>query len=280
MASVRDIRRRMKSVQSTQQITRTMKMISASKFRKAQARMQSARPYAEKMAEVLHRVGGASGDVHSLLQAREIKKRALVVITSDRGLAGGYNANISRLALAEWRKSAHHLITVGRKGRDFLRFRGIVPDVHLPSGEEADFAQAQEIATTVSQWFLSGEADEIILVYTRFISTMSQKPETLRLLPLSSPQPDEKARTGNYLFEPSAEEVLGQLLPAYLETVIYQALLEAKASEHGARMTAMEAATKNAEEMVRGLTLSYNRARQAAITREIAEIVGGAEALK
>lgn len=286
MPTMQDIRRRIKSVKSTQQITRAMKMVSAAKLRRAQQSLFSARPYAIKMEDVLRRLGGrVDTSLHPLLSQREIKRTGFVVVTSDRGLAGGYNANIIRKAtqtMDGYDKSNISLITVGRKGRDYFRRRHYdIQGDFVGLGEEVSFAQARLIADTVMEFYLNELLDEVYLVYPQFINTVTQRQTVVRLLPLDAPE-QEKAAGGEaeYLFEPSPEAVLDSLLPRYVATLLYRALLEAKASEHGARMAAMDSATKNADEMIKRLTLSFNRARQASITREISEIVAGAEALK
>lgn len=286
MPTMQDIRRRIKSVKSTQQITRAMKMVSAAKLRRAQQSLFSARPYAIKMEDVLRRLGGrVDTSLHPLLSQREIKRTGFVVVTSDRGLAGGYNANIIRKAtqtMDGYDKSNISLITVGRKARDYFRRRHYdIQGDFVGLGEEVSFAQARLIADTVMEFYLNELLDEVYLVYPQFINTVTQRQTVVRLLPLDAPE-QEKAAGGEaeYLFEPSPEAVLDSLLPRYVATLLYRALLEAKASEHGARMAAMDSATKNADEMIKRLTLSFNRARQASITREISEIVAGAEALK
>ncbi|MBO8138130.1 MAG: F0F1 ATP synthase subunit gamma [Desulfotomaculum sp.] len=290
MQNARDIRRRIKSVKSTQQITKAMKMVSAAKMRRAQEAVQAARPYAIKFTDVLGRVSAAAGSAvsHPLLEVREPKKTAYIIITADRGLCGGFNANVIRRAakeLAEYDEPA--LITVGRKGRDFFRRREAnIAAEFVNLGENISFKQAKEIAQFVIDKYTAGEFDQVFLVYSEFINTLTQRPTTVKLLPIETPaEGEEKNEEGakkpkvSYMYEPNAESVLGELLPKYVETSIFRALLEAKAGEHGARMTAMDSATNNAKEMIRKLTLSLNRARQAAITKEISEIVGGAEAL-
>lgn len=283
---MQDIRRRTKSVQNIEKITRAMKMVSAAKLRRAQTTLFAARPYADKMQDVLRRLGSHTDtSLHALLSTREIKKVGFVVITSDRGLAGGFSANVIRAAekaMQSYDREQLALITIGRKGRDYFRRRNyqIVGDF-VGLGEEIGFTQARTIAQSIIELYLSGLLDEVQLVYPQFINTVTQRQTVTRLLPLQAPEAERsKAAESEYLFEPSPQAVLDNLLPRYVATLVYRALLESKASEHGARMAAMDAATKNAEELIKELTLSFNRARQAAITREISEIVGGAEALK
>lgn len=281
MPSMRDIKRRIKSVKSTQQITKAMKMVAAAKLRKAQESVIAARPFAKKTQEVLGRVVGATSFVkHPLLNVREVKSVCYILVTADRGLCGGYNANIIRKTASEIRSfNNFSMVAVGRKGRDFFRRIGVnVVKDFVGLGESIKFADAKAIADTVIDAYSNGVYDEVYLVYTEFVSALTQKPQTIRLLPIETPAEESKG-AANYIFEPEAEGILETLLPRYVETMIYRALLEAKASEQGARMTAMGSATDNAKEMISKYTLAFNRARQAAITREISEIVGGAAAL-
>lgn len=285
MASSRDIKRRIRSVQNTRQITKAMKMVAAAKLRRAQERAEAARPYAEKMYEVISSIAaGTSGVKHPMLVTREVKKTGYLVITSDRGLAGGYNGNILRMVsrtINERHKSKdeYAIFVLGRKGRDYFKKRGypVVQEV-VGLTDYPTFADIKNIAKTAVGMFAEGIFDELYLVYNEFISPIQQTPVEKRLLPLGAIEQTETKI--NYDYEPSAEEVLSELLPRYAETLIFSALLEAKAGEQGARMTAMGSATDNATEMIAHLTLSYNRARQAAITQEISEIVGGANALE
>ncbi|MFZ3171005.1 MAG: ATP synthase F1 subunit gamma [Carboxydocellales bacterium] len=281
MPSMRDIKRRIKSVKSTQQITNAMKMVSAAKLRRAQERVIQARPFAKEITETLGRlVAVAKGTAHPLLEVREPKSIGYVVITADRGLCGGYNANIVRKANSEIKELGNvKLITVGRKSRDFFKRIGHpIKNEFVGLGDNITFSMAKDIANTVLELYTSGEFDEVYLVYTEFVSALTQKPTTIKLLPVQTPE-----QTGpllDYIYEPSPDAVLGVLLPKYVETTLFRALLESKASEQGARMTAMGSATDNARVMIDKLTLTFNRARQAAITREISEIVGGAAALE
>ncbi len=280
MPSMRDIKRRIKSVKSTQQITKAMKMVAAAKLRRAQERVVQARPFAKELSETLGRLVAVAKDAaHPLLEVRESKSIGYVVITADRGLAGGYNANLIRKANTEIKELGEvSLVTVGRKSRDFFRRIGRpIKSEFVGLGEDIDFSTAKEIANTVMNLYTSGEFDEVYLVYTEFVTALTQKPTTIKLLPVQTPE--QSGPQLDYIYEPSPEAVLNVLLPKYVETTLFRALLESKASEHGARMTAMGSATENAKEMIDKLTLSFNRARQAAITREISEIVGGAAAL-
>ncbi|NLW16596.1 MAG: F0F1 ATP synthase subunit gamma [Firmicutes bacterium] len=287
MATMQDIRRRIRSINNIQQITRAMKMVAAAKLRRAQRALFAGRPYSDKMEEVLLRLGAhVDTSLHPLLAQREIKNTGFVIITADRGLAGGFAAGVIRTALKELEKydpSSVHLITVGRKGRDYFQHRknqySIMGDF-VGLGDEISFAKANLIANSLTEFYLSELLDEVYLVYPRFVNTLTQQPTVTRLLPLSAPTGEAEGPVSEYLFEPSPEAVLEALLPRYVSTLVYRALLEARASEEAARMTAMEAATKNADEMIEDLTMSFNRARQASITNEISEIVAGAEALK
>lgn len=285
MASTMDIRRRIKSVKSIQQITKAMEMVAAARLRRAQEKANASRPYTAKIREILLNVAGsAQDDVHPLLEVREVKRVGYLILSSDKGLAGSYASNLIKEVLPAIRCQENAgLITVGRKARDYFRRRHYVLD-HEYTGfsERPTYQDAVTIARDLAAGFAAGEYDEIHLVYTRFYSPINQKPTTLKLLPADSqPQEEEKAAAGRkYIFEPSATEVLNLLVPKYLETVIYGALLQSAASELGARMTAMGSATTNAQDLISKLVLNYNKVRQATITREISEIVGGAEALK
>lgn len=286
--STADIKRRIRSIQSTQKITRAMEMVAAAKLRRAQGNLLASRPYARKLTEVLGRLIQGAGDFsHPLLKAPEEGKIGCVVFTGDRGLAGGYNVNILRLAqgfvdsIDDKDESA--LIILGKKGRDYFRFRKypIMQD-YISIGDVPTFIQAKELARQLMEWYQDGTLREVHLFYQKFQSAIQQIPTRIQLLPLEAARAGEEANDEEieYIFEPSPEDVLGTLLPNFVEIQVYEALLEAKASEHAARMTAMGSATDNAEEMIEKLILSYNRARQAAITTEISEIVGGADALE
>ncbi|MHA6532682.1 ATP synthase F1 subunit gamma [Paenibacillus sp. BAC0078] len=284
--SMRDIKRQIKSVQNTRQITKAMEMVAASKLRKAQEKAEAARPYSAKLKEVVANIAaGTQGLTHPMLVSRPVKKTAYLIVTSDRGLAGGYNANILRkltLLLAERHKSKdeYALFVIGRKGRDFLRRREypIVEEVTELS-DTPKFSDIKSIAYSAVQQFENGVYDELYICYNRFVNAISQVPTIDRLLPMDTVGSKEHAgATASYEYEPSPEGVLGVLLPKYAETLIYSAILDGKASELGAKMTAMGSATKNASKMIGELTLTYNRARQAAITQEITEIVAGANA--
>lgn len=289
MSSMRDLKRRIRSIKNTQHITRAMKMVAAAKLRRAQAQVTAARPYTLKLNEIMGRLMGAvDPETQPLAAPREVKKVGYVLITADRGLAGGYNANLIRLTderlRAEKRDTA--LVAVGRKGRDYFRRRQVeIAESFTDLGDAPDIYQARELSRRLVNMYLDGTLDEVHLVYTRFYSAIRYVPRVEQLLPIdpvkgtAEEMPDFNI-TGDYIYEPTPEAVLRDILPRYLEIKVYQALLEAKASEQGARMTAMDSATKNAGEMIDKLTLSFNRARQASITREILEVVAGADALK
>jgi F-type H+-transporting ATPase subunit gamma len=288
MASLRDIRKRIRSVKNTRQITKAMKMVSAAKLRRAQEGVISARPYAQTldavMGALMARVEPGSVG-HPLLARREVKKVELVVVTSDRGLAGGFNANITRKALrylAENKGLEVSVSTIGRKGADFLRGRGVPLRKDNPGvWQKVNYPTAAAIAGELSQRFLSGEVDAVILMYNEFVSAIAQVPSAVQLLPFEAKVAETRSGASqvDYTYEPSAQAVLEKLVPQAVAVKVLRALLESAAAEHAARMTAMENATRNAGDMIGSLTLFYNRSRQALITKELVEIVSGAEAL-
>jgi F-type H+-transporting ATPase subunit gamma len=280
---MRDIKREIKSKQNTKQITKAMEMVAASKLRRAQEAAQASRPYAQKLQEVVASIAaGTKEQKHPMQEKRPIKKTGYLVITSDRGLAGGYNSNILRKVtqtIREKHKSSDEyvLFVIGRKGRDYFRRRNM-PIVEEVTGlpDAPTFADIKTVAYTAVKKFADGAYDELYLYYNQFVNAITQIPTESRLLPLEEVK--GSASVATYEYEPSPEGVLEVLLPKYAETLIYSAVLDGKASEFGARMTAMGSATKNATKMINQLTLTYNRARQAAITQEISEIVAGANA--
>lgn len=287
MATLRDIRRRIRSVESTQKITRAMKLVAAAKLRRAQDRILSARPYAVKMAELLASlVSRAEGEAHPLLVRRPPARRRLVIITADKGLCGAFNSNILRASLAFLREQADASITlvvVGKKARDFYRRRQWeIKSEMLGFFDRLAYSHAQELAGGLMQEYLSGEVDEVHLVYNEFRSVAVQRVKRERLLPIEAAAAGGGSAEagGDYIYEPSPEAILAALLPRHVTTQVYLALMESVAGEYGARMTAMEAATKNAKEMIGVLTIQYNKARQERITKELLDIVGGAEALR
>ncbi|MBE6098072.1 MAG: ATP synthase F1 subunit gamma [Schwartzia succinivorans] len=308
MASLQDIRRRIKSVKSIQQITKAMKMVAAARLRRAQMAAIANKPYANKMAEVVESVAANVGDFkHPLLESHPGGKELFLIVASDKGLAGAYASNVFKEAVSHIPdKSAADLITIGRKTEEHFRNRNYnIVKSYIGISERPTFDDAKAIAKDITERYESGEYSVVHIVYTRFVSAISSVPETFQLLPfeglvgdntkaeenseeenfgeeslLDSKSDDDYMDDDKYIFEPNAEEVLGYLLPQYLVTMIYAAQLQAAASELSSRMTAMSNATDNAEELNKKLDLQYNKVRQANITREISEIVGGAEALK
>jgi len=288
MATLKVIRKRISSIRNTQQITKAMKMVSAAKLRRAQEAAVRARPYAEKMTELLKNVSArVSSEAHALLQPREEKRIQLVLFTSDRGLCGGYNANLIRAAEAFMRKNAGdkeiEITLVGRKGADhYRRRRANIVDRYIGILAKPADELAAEIAGKLTARFVAGETDAVYILYSSFRSALSQVPTLEKLLPvaLAETSESEAQQQTEYLYEPGVQELLASLLPRITDVALQRALLEATASEHGARMTAMDSATTNASKMMGSLTLQMNRARQASITRELMEIVGTAEALK
>jgi F-type H+-transporting ATPase subunit gamma len=288
MATLQDIRRRIRSVQSTQKITRAMKLVAAAKLRRAQERVLAARPYAAKMATLVETLTrGLGEDKHPLLVRREGPRRLYVVIAADKGLAGAFNSNIVRRAMDLLRATpdgAGTLVAVGRKVRDFYRRRSwkIRAD-RVGFLDHLTFAQARELAGELMKAYLEEEVDEVWLVFNEFRSVAVQRVVVRRLLPIEPPAAAGEAGDGagvEYIYEPDSTAILDALLPRHVEIQVYQALIETAAGEHGARMTAMEAATKNAEDIIGALTIQYNKARQERITKELLDIVGGAEALR
>jgi F-type H+-transporting ATPase subunit gamma len=293
MATLRDIKKRIGSVQSTRQITRTMEMVATAKVKRAQTRIENARPYALAIAEVLGNVVRYVGTAeHPLLDVREDRKRVcLISVVSDRGFAGAYNSNIIRMTEATMKEIQAsgvevELITAGKKALGYFRYRGIEPAVSIVGRSDAPpFSDARAIAYHVMREYEAGAVDAVYILFNRFKNIAEQVPEHHQLLPveqtvLERAEADVEARgvAPEYLFEPTSGDVLSNLLPSYVEALVYRALLESAAAEQGARRTAMKSATDNASEMITNLTRSYNRARQDAISTEIAEIVGGAAA--
>ena len=282
MASQRDIRRRIGAVRNIKQITRAMQFVAASKLKRAQDATLAARPYSEKLDEVLADLAAVlGGEDHPLLAEREGGKRLIVLITTDRGLAGPLNTNTIRFAARDITEYQGDLtvITVGRKGRDAMRRAGVPLEAHFAGfGDRPAFADVLPLARLISDDFLAGTYGRVDIIYTKFITTLTQRPERFELLPIR-PSEDTDGIPGNqFIFEPSASAVLQQLLPRYIATRLFQTVLEAKASEESSRMVAMKNATENAEELIEDLTLSYNKVRQANITREMIEIASGANA--
>ncbi len=285
--SIRDLRRRIKSVVSTRQITRAMEMVAAAKLRRAQQRLFAARPYAEKMRDMLGNLSSAATSLGHPLMTRhgDGHRTAIVIFTADRGLAGSHNANIVREAerrLRTMAPDAMRLVLVGKKGVDYFRRRKYPIAERYPGAmSELSVANARAIAQLVTDMFVSGQVQDVEILYTRYISTVSYRVSWESLLPIAPEQASAAATTHtDYIFEPGPAQILSDLLPRYLATRILIAMAEAQAAEQGSRMISMGSATKNAGELIDSLTLRANRARQAAITKELAEIVGGAEAQK
>ncbi|HSB70492.1 MAG TPA: ATP synthase F1 subunit gamma [Candidatus Methylomirabilis sp.] len=294
MATLRDIRRRITSVKSTQQITRAMKLVAAAKLRRAQERILEARPYSRKMGEVLSGLAlRAPRELHPLLERRARRengasRKLLVVVSGDRGLCGAFNSNIIRRSVEFLRAYRDDpeiglvLIVVGRKVRDFYRRRGqyTLRSEFTNFFDRLAYAHAAQIGQDVIRAYVGEEVDEVHLIYNEFKSVATQRVVVEQLLPIQPPEVPGDALVTEFLFEPSPDAVLAGLLPKHVEVQLYRALMESLAAEYGARMTAMENATKNASEMIDLLTLQFNKARQERITKELLEIVGGAEALR
>ena len=282
MASQRDIRRRIGAVKNIKQITRAMQFVAASKLKRAQDATLASRPYSEKLDEVLADLAEVLGaEDHPLLAEREGGKRLVVLVTTDRGLAGPLNTNTIRFASREILDHPGDLsmVTVGRKGRDAMRRAGVPLEAHFAGfGDRPAFADVLPLARLIADDFLSGTYGRVDIIYSRFVSTLTQRPEMLELLPIKPSQDSEGIPGNQFIFEPSAAEVLRQLLPRYVATRLFQTVLEGKASEESSRMVAMKNATENAGDLIDDLTLSYNKVRQSNITREMIEIASGANA--
>lgn len=290
MPSLLDMRRRIKSVKNTQQITKAMKMVAAAKLRRAQDAVTAARPYSQKMAEVLSNLSANAGDFsHPLLNERGDQKYLIVLVTADKGLCGGFNTNLMKAAQVFMKQNADktfEMMPVGRKARDFFKRRDmqfLEEYIGITAKARVDYSEAKEIADNVIKTFIEDESiDKVFLVFAEFKSVLAQNIITEQLLPIVRKEDEEgeaKSSTAEYIYEQPPEEIFGRLLPKQVETQIYRALLESIASEQGARMTAMDSASKNAGELIGSLTLTMNRIRQAAITKEIIEVVSGAAAL-
>ena len=282
MASQRDIRRRIGSVKNIKQITRAMQFVAASKLKRAQDATLASRPYSEKLDEVLADLAAVlGGEDHPLLADRAEGKRLIVLITTDRPLAGPLNTNIVRFVARDIIDNPGELavITVGRKGRDAMRRAGVPLEAHFATfGDRPSFADVLPLARLVTDDFLAGTYGRVDIVYSHWVSTLVQRPTSLTILPVRPAEDTEGIPGNQFIFEPRASVVLEQLLPRYVATRLFQAVLEAKASEESSRMVAMKNATENAEELIEDLTLSYNKVRQANITREMIEIASGANA--
>jgi len=286
-AALRDTRRRIRSVESIKKITRAMELIAASRIPKATARVEGSKPYTAKLIEVIENVGGASaGASHMLLERRDVSTVGLLVVASDRGLAGAYASTIIRLAerrIAEIERSGSDVLiyAVGKKAQSYFRYRGFrIEQAYLGVTDTPGYRNARAIANTIMEAYASRRIDALEAFYTRFQSAVTQTPASAEVLPITPPTREAEGPSVSYEFEPSPGEILSRLLPRYVEAVVFNMLLEASASEHSARRRAMKAATDNAEELIKTLTVQANRARQAEITTAITEIVGGAQALE
>jgi F-type H+-transporting ATPase subunit gamma len=286
MANLKSIKKRIVSVKNTRQITKAMKMVSAAKLRRAQENVVAARPYAGKLAEVLERLARTQeSDASPLMVKRDGARALLVVVTSDRGLCGGFNANLSKAAERFIKERSGDfkemsLMTIGRKGYEFLRNRHTVRKHHGNIFSTLSYQTAALIAAELVEGYLAEEYDEVYVIYNAFKSVMTQDITLEQLLPVTPKAGAEDEVGTEYIYEPSKAALLDELLPKHIEVQVFKALLESLASEHGARMTAMDSASKNATEMIGKLTLIYNRARQAAITTELMEIISGSESIK
>jgi F-type H+-transporting ATPase subunit gamma len=294
MATVQDLKRRIRSIRNTRKITKAMELVASARLRRAQARIEAMRPYADRMMELMVGTARASTSLQglTLLQRREVKRAAIVALTGDRGLAGAFNAQVLRRAFALERQLRGEGVEVrwlvaGKKGRSTLTFRRYEPDAAwIGFSDRPSYSDAQAIAHRASELYQSGEVDRVVLVYNQFVSALVQRVVERDVLPIPEhvlERGEEEARQaallGDFIYEPEPEEILQRLLPVYVETELYRALLESAASEQGARMTAMRNASGNAADLISSLTLDMNRARQAEITQEILEVVAGADAL-
>ncbi len=293
MASTQEIRRRIRSVRNVAQITRAVQLVASSKMRRAQERVVASRPYAEQLSKLLSRVAAQADDLNDLplMQQREVKRVAIVLVTPDRGLAGALNSNINRRAAQlaqELRREYNNpnlpitFVAVGRKGRDFLtRSRQNLLAEFTLLGDQPKLQDVRAIARTVTDAYISGEIDRALLVYPKYVSTVMQTPTVTQLLPAQPPEAEEtEGAAPQYIFEPDAQQIFAELLPRYVETQIYQPLLESVASFYSAQMLAMKNATDSANDLLSDLTLTYNKVRQSAITTQILEVVSGANALQ
>lgn len=290
MASSRDIKKRIKGVKNIQQITRTMEMVAAAKLRKAQNAAQNARPYAEKINALIHNIGQAVGNIqHPLIKERKVRKVAMVVLTSNKGLCGAFNTNVIRLAEGYLRRSVdkeHVLFCIGKKGADYFRRREYnVKKSYTPSEKKIELPLISELVKDLSRGYEDGEFDQVMVFFSQYVSPMIQKPTDLTIIPFTHSNAEgegekRKPAVRDYIFEPDPEELMNELIPKYLESQIYSALAQTQAGEQAARLIAMKNATDSAKEVIHTLTLSYNKARQAGITKEILEIVSGSEAIK
>ncbi len=288
MASGKDLKRRIASVKSTQQITKAMKMVAAARLRRAQEAIVKARPFASAIKDTVQNLvkNEEIREFHPLLTKREVKKVRVILLTSDRGLCGSFNTSLLKRAENLYKSEAgkyedFKFICIGKKGYEYLNLRKIpVAEYFQDFQKQVTYARVQAICNEMIDAYVKGEVDEVRIIFSEFRSAVSQVPTTVTLLPISFEAEAAKGPALDFLYEPSREEILADLLPRYFKAKVYKGILESAASEHGARMAAMDSATKNAGEMIKKLTLEYNKVRQAGITKELLEIVSGAEALK
>jgi len=287
VTNIRKLRRKIRTVRNIQHITRAMRMVAATRLKRIQSRVEMGRTYRDKLQEILARVAPLAAEVeHPLLAVRELRRVAVVPVAADRGLCGSYNANLNRkahAAIEQVRQAALDplVVTIGRKARDYLSFRGVQPAQHFSQlSSEAGIQQALDIARYLRELYEREEVDEIRVIYSRFVSTIQHVPTEVRLLPLRPPEAAPPQAVVEYIFEPEPQRLFARMLPRYVDTMVYHLLLEAAASEQGARMAAMTAATDNCEDLLASLTREHNQARQQAITSEVIEVASGAEALK
>jgi F-type H+-transporting ATPase subunit gamma len=285
MATLREVKKRIRTVISTRRITKAMEMVAAAKLRRAQQRVEQAKPYAAKLDEMLsHLAAGSATEIaHPYFEERPVKTRTLVVVVSDRGLCGSFNSNMLRMTdkwIREHQDTGLELVVVGKRARDYYRRRhGNIVEYYGDWGGVIDFVRARDIASWLTNRFVTGQTDEIHIAYTRFISMVKYRIGVEKYLPVPRPEHGGEEAATSYIFEPTSDKIYAQLMPSYANTKLITALLDSFASEHGSRMMAMGNANKNAGEMVNSLTLEYNKARQAQITKELLEVVSGAEAL-
>jgi len=280
MASVKDLKLRIRAVKNTQQITKAMKMVAAARIKRAEVKVRASRPYTQKMGEMVANLVGSTDEPNPFFVERPVKRIGVLLVTADKGLCGSYNSNIIRLAQSffEQKKSVEiEILTVGNKGRSFFTKRNRKSTKHFSPAFYPLFADALAISELMTEKFLNGEWDEVDVVYSSFVSAISQKPIQKRLLPFSI---ESKEKKTDFLYEPDPESVLKELLPKYLNVLIFNVLLEARAAELGAKLVAMGNATDNAKKLIDNLNLQFYRARQESITKEILEVASGAEALK
>ena len=279
---MKDIKRRIKSVESTMQITKAMELVASSKLRKAKEKVENSRPYFNTLYDTMRKISRSTkGLKYQFTVDRDTGKKGYIVVAGDRGLAGGYNSNVLKTAVSHMDNQKYPVIAVGKKSMDFFNKRGYPLHGKFSSGAESiDVAEIHQISEEAIALYKSGEIDELYIVFTKFVSTLTQEPQIIKLLPLKFDDEGAAAKSSLTVYEPSPEGVFDYLVPKYIDGIIFGAIVESFASEQGARRTAMESATDNAEDMIGSLQLKYNRARQATITQEISEIVAGAEALK